>query len=142
MNNTSTTTTHPRICEAVTPTNGLTKIRTRAKALFNSLSIGKQPATALLTIINELGKNILRHAGEGEICIEILTQEERLGFRIIATDSGPGINDIQKASRPGFSEDNGLGLGLSGITNLSDKVQIENLLPHGTRVEVIRWLSP
>jgi len=142
MNSISATTASQRICAAVTPANSLSRIRTKARALFNSLHIRKQPATELLTIINELGGNILRHAGRGEICVEMLIQEGRLGFRIVATDSGPGIADIKKASQPGFSEDNGLGLGLSGITNLSDKVQIDNLLPHGTRVEVIKWLSP
>jgi serine/threonine-protein kinase RsbT len=142
MNSPAATTARRRICAAVTPSNSLSKIRTKARALFNSLHIRIQPTTELLTIINELGGNILRHAGRGEICLEVLTQEGRLGFRIVATDSGPGIADIKKASQPGFSEDNGLGLGLSGITNLSDKVQIDNLLPHGTRVEVIKWLSP
>lgn len=139
MNRTSATTSLQRICANVTPADNLSKIRTKANALFNSLSLRKQSVTELLTIINELGKNILRHAGRGEICIEVLTQEGRLGFKIVATDSGPGIDDIKKASQPGFSEDNGLGLGLSGITHLSDKVQINNLLPHGTRVEVIKW---
>ncbi len=142
MNSTSGPTTHQHICAAVTPANSLSKIRTKARTLFNALHIRKQPATELLTIINELGKNILRHADRGEICMEVLTQEGRIGFRIVATDSGPDINNIKKAVQPGFSEDNGLGLGLSGITNLSDQVQINNLLPHGTRVEVIKWLSP
>ncbi|MEZ0328546.1 MAG: ATP-binding protein [Dissulfuribacterales bacterium] len=142
MNNTSAATASQRICAAVTPANSLSRIRTKARTLFNSLHIQKQPITELLTIINELGGNILRHAGRGEICVEVITQAGRLGFRIVATDSGPGIADIKKASQPGFSEDNGLGLGLSGITNLSDKVQVDNLLPHGTRVEVIKWLSP
>lgn len=143
MNSTSTTTArHQRICAAITPSSSLSRIRTKARALFNSLHIPKQPTTELLTIINELGCNILRHAGMGEICVEVLTQEGRLGFRISATDSDPGIADIKKASQPGFSEDNGLGLGLSGIRNLSDKVQIDNLFPHGTRVEVIKWLLP
>lgn len=129
------------ICAVISPQNGLSPIRTQARNLFSSLHIKKQPATELLTIINELGKNILRHAGRGEICIEILIQGDKLGFRIVATDSGPGIVDIEEASRPGFSRDRGLGLGLSGIANLSDELKITNILPHGTRVDVIKWVS-
>lgn len=121
--------------------HGLSLIRMEARGLFKILDIREPVRTEILTIINELGKNILRHAGCGEICLSAVEQGWEKGVRILALDSGPGITDLEKALEPGFSEDKGLGLGLSAIGRLSDEVRISTLLPHGTQVEVIKWIT-
>ncbi|MGB9713318.1 MAG: ATP-binding protein [Dissulfurimicrobium sp.] len=128
-------------CAVVDHAHGLSLIRAEARGFFKILGIREPVRTEIFTIINELGQNILRHAGGGgEICLSVLKTGKRTGIRIVARDSGPGIIDLEKALEPGFSEDKGLGLGMSAIGNLSDDVRISTLLPHGTQVEVIKWI--
>ena len=121
--------------------HGLSLIRTKARGLFKVLDIREPARTELLTIINELGQNMLRHAGGGEICLGPIEHGQSSGIRIVAQDSGPGIIDLERALEPGFSEDKGLGLGLPAIGRLSDEVRIATRLPHGTQVEVIKWIT-
>ncbi|MGQ9498962.1 MAG: ATP-binding protein [Dissulfurimicrobium sp.] len=128
-------------CAMVDHAHGLSLIRAEARGLFKTLDIREPVRTELFTIINELGQNILRHAGEGEICLGSIKQGQSTGIRIVAQDSGPGIIDLERALEPGFSEDKGLGLGLPAIRRLSDEVRISTLLPHGTQVEVIKWIT-
>lgn len=129
-------------CAAVDHAHGLSLIRAEARGLFKVLDIREPVQTEILTIINELGRNILRHAGGGgEICLSVVEQGQRIGIRIVAQDTGPGIIDLEKAMEPGFSEDNGLGLGLAAVDSLSDDVRISTLLPHGTQVEAIKWIT-
>ena len=63
------------------------------------------------------------------------------GFFIRATDSGPGIKDMEKAFMPGESEDHGLGLGLNAIRSLSDDIRVASGINGGARVDVWKWLT-
>ena len=129
------------VCGLVEPGCGLSSVRAKARRLLNASGIDNLARTEILIIINELGMNILRHAGSGEICLKIVGCGGRRGIFIVANDSGPGIGDLEAALQPGFSEDKGLGLGLAAIHRLSDEVRIATLIPHGTRVEVFKWIS-
>jgi serine/threonine-protein kinase RsbT len=66
----------------------------------------------LATVTSELARNILKYAGRGQIKLEHLEQNGRQGFRIIASDSGPGIEDIERAMAEHYSSGGTLGLGL------------------------------
>ncbi len=129
-----------RYCAPVSRATGLTPVRVMARSLFRRLGTGSMGQTELLVLINELANNIIRHGGSGEICIFPLVTMGHSGFFIRATDTGPGIKDLQKAMEPGQSEDNGLGLGLSAINNLADDVRISSRINGGTQVEVWKWL--
>jgi len=130
------------VCVPVNKTVGLAPIRSLVRCSLEEITISSVDSAAIMTIINELGHNILRHAGRGKICFAVIGHGERLGIRITAEDSGSGIPDLAMALKPGFSRDDGLGLGLPGIRNMADDVRIASLVSGGgTFIEVLKWLS-
>ena len=98
----------------------------------------------LITAIYELGTNILKHAGSGELLMQIIKQGDALGVRVIATDEGPGIEDVDKAMVDGFTTQpqfRSLGLGLGGISRLMDEMSINTALNEGTQITASKWLK-
>jgi serine/threonine-protein kinase RsbT len=95
--------------------------------------------TKLVTAASEIARNTVEYGGGGEARLESLEQGIRRGVRIIFTDRGPGIADVQQALRDGFTTGNGLGLGLSGARRLCNEFEIESTPGKGTRVMIARW---
>jgi serine/threonine-protein kinase RsbT len=90
----------------------------------------------------ELSRNILAHAGSGELLLELVEQTTQPGMLVEASDHGPGIIDISLAMRDGYSTANTLGAGLPGVQRLMDTFEIESTVGVGTRVRAIKWLTP
>ena len=75
---------------------------------------------------------------------EILTTVEPGSVFIEAKDSGPGIPDIEKAMRPGFStapdwvreKGFGAGLGLNNMKRCSDEMDLDSELGKGTHIKI------
>jgi serine/threonine-protein kinase RsbT len=63
----------------------------------------------------------------------------RQGIRIVFTDSGPGIADLDLALTDGYTTGNGLGLGFSGARRLVDEFEIDTAVGRGTSVTVTKW---
>jgi len=76
-------------------------------------------------------------------CITAYVKPDEI--RVEAVDSGPGIPDIKKAMRPGFSTAPhsvqelgfGAGMGLQNIKKCADKMNIDSIAGKGTKLEVI-----
>jgi len=96
-------------------------------------------STFIVTAISELGRNILQHAGEGEVSIKIDRQEDGTVLIVVALDNGPGISDLERALKDGFSTSGGLGLGLPGVKRLMDEFEIVSHQDHGTTVIAKKW---
>ena len=93
----------------------------------------------LATVTSELGRNILKYAGRGQIKLERLEKNGRKGFRIIALDKGPGIEDVEQAMVEHYSSGGTLGLGLSGAKRMVDEFTVASQPGEGTRVEALKW---
>jgi serine/threonine-protein kinase RsbT len=113
----------------------------RGRDMATSLGFDKIDRTRLEIVILELTRNILVHAGCGELRLERIEQAGQPGMAVIAQDSGPGIADIELAMRDGYSTAQTLGAGLPGVRRLMDDFEIESSLGHGTRVRAVKWLS-
>ena len=110
---------------------------TRENAVAQGFSLVDQ--TKLVTAASELARNTLEYGGGGEVEIVRLSELPRRGVRLIFTDKGPGIADIEQALKDGFTTGGGLGLGLSGARRLSNEFSIESKVGEGTRVIIARW---
>ena len=71
--------------------------------------------------------------------MERLDGQASRGLRLAFEDEGPGIPDVEKALKDGYSTGSGLGLGLSGARRLMNDFEIESAPGRGTRVSVTRW---
>ena len=113
--------------------------RREARELAASLGFEPTDLTLLATAISEVARNITAYAGEGEIVVSVRNSGERLGIRVVARDTGPGIDDVDLALRDGYSTGDGLGLGLPGARRLVDEFEIDTEPGRGTVVTMVKW---
>ena len=95
--------------------------------------------TKLVTAASELARNTLDYGGGGEVEITRLSEPPRRGVRLVFSDKGPGIADIEQALKDGFTTGGGLGLGLSGAKRLSNEFSVASKVGAGTQVMIARW---
>ncbi len=80
---------------------------------------------------------------------QIIAYLEPHQIKIVITDKGPGIPDIKKAMKPGFSTAPGwvrelgfgAGMGLPNIKKFADKMTLRSKVEKGTHLEIIIKLS-
>lgn len=110
---------------------------TREGAVAQGFSLVDQ--TKLVTAASELARNTLEHGGGGEVEIRLMTEGGKRGLRLIFSDKGKGIPNIDQALKDGFTTGGGLGLGLGGARRLSNEFSIESKAGEGTRIMMARW---
>lgn len=103
------------------------------------IGMGVLDQTKIATATSELARNMVRYAKSGEVVIEEVTDAFRSGLRITFKDSGPGIADIERAMRDGFTTGGGMGLGLSGSKRLMNEFEIVSKVGVGTTVIIKKW---
>ncbi|WCM24154.1 hypothetical protein NDK50_25315 [Paraburkholderia bryophila] len=79
------------------------------------------------------------HGKGGSLTILQIEHEGKVGIRLIFEDTGPGISDISRALRDGFSTAESMGLGLGGARRLVDEFDIASTVGRGTRVTITQW---
>jgi serine/threonine-protein kinase RsbT len=110
---------------------------TRESALAQGFSLVDQ--TKLVTAASELARNTMEHGGGGRVEIQLLNDGQKKGLRLIFTDQGPGIVNVEQALKDGFTTGGGLGLGLGGARRLSNEFDIQSKPGEGTRITMARW---
>ena len=130
---------HERVQIEIQSPEDVVRVRqaSREAALAQGFTLVDQ--TKIVTAASELARNALEHGGGGQAEILLLADGLRRGVRLVFTDSGPGIADVEQALRDGFTTGGGLGLGLGGARRLSNEFSIESKPGEGTRVEIARW---
>lgn len=115
-------------------------------ALRNTLrkvaaDIGMRPVnqTKLITVASELGRNMLRYGGGGQVTVDVRQALDKQGVQLTFIDQGPGIANVDEAMQDGYSSGRGLGLGLPGSRRLSDEFRIESVVGQGTTVTITKW---
>ncbi len=92
------------------------------------LGFGLADQTRLATAISELARNVIQYAGTGVCTIfaNCAPDPSRPTIRVVVEDRGPGIPDLDRAMKPGFSTGRGLGAGLPGAKRLVDEFHIQS----------------
>ena len=117
----------------------LTAAVLEATRLAKETGLSSVAAQQVATVTSELARNILKYAGRGQIELEGLEHKGRKGVRLMASDSGPGIEDIEQAMAEHYSTGGTLGLGLSGAKRMMDDFTVTSQPGQGTRVEAVKW---
>lgn len=113
--------------------------RQRLREYAQKIGMSVVNQTKLITAASELARNILAYAGEGQAILEVVSERLQTGIKVVFTDNGPGIADINKAMQDGYSTGKSLGLGLPGAKRLVNFFDIQSKVGHGTTVTIIRW---
>lgn len=107
--------------------------RRTAVALGHAHGLGEDAIGRLAIIVTEAATNIIRHATRGHVVLRALVNGPE-GVEVLALDAGPGIPDVARAMRDGFSTGGTSGQGLGGIRRLADTFDIFSQRGHGTAV--------
>jgi serine/threonine-protein kinase RsbT len=117
----------------------LVAARAEGRALAERLGFPRPDPILIATAISEVGRNIVVHAGHGEIVLRPFEEPDRYGLVVIASDHGPGIRDVDAAVRDAYSGKGGLGLGLPGARRLMDDFKVVSGPDTGTTVTMRKW---
>jgi serine/threonine-protein kinase RsbT len=116
-------------------TVALSLLRTDAVAL----EFGEYDIARVLTAASELGHNILKYAGSGDISYSRSVDGTKLGLALVARDNGPGIADVDQAMTDEYNSSGTLGLGLPGIKRMVDEFELASEAGVGTTVTIKVW---
>jgi rsbT antagonist protein RsbS len=125
-------------CIPVASVNDVVTARLQGRALADQLGFTAGDATLVATAISELARNIVQHAGSGEIVLRSTGDGTRRGIVVVARDRGPGIADPNLAVS-GDSISGRLGKGLPGVRRIVDDFRIVSKPQTGTTVTVTKW---
>ena len=113
--------------------------RKRARELARQEGFTDGGVGAIVTAVSEVARNIVVHAGEGEVLVSVTNEMGRRGILVVARDDEPGIADVALAMRDGYSTVNGLGLGLPSARRLMDEFTVVSAVGRGTTVTMKKW---
>ncbi|HET8548282.1 MAG TPA: anti-sigma regulatory factor [Bryobacteraceae bacterium] len=119
----------------------IVRIRQVVRTWAVQIGLNLVDQTKIVTAASELARNMVDYGGGGDVLMQHVENGIRRGLRLTFEDRGPGIPDVEKAMREGFSTGTGLGLGLSGARRLSSEFDIRSKPGEGTRVTITRWKS-
>lgn len=114
-------------------------VRRRIVDAAAALGFSTLDTTKLGTAVSELARNVLEHGGGGQAEWEEVRDGSRRGVRVLFSDQGPGIDDIEAAMGNGFTTKGGMGIGLPGARRLVDDMRVVSSPGRGTTVEILKW---
>ena len=133
-----------RIRIVVSTDGDIVVARQAGRELAKQVGCTATDATLVATAISEVARNIVSHAGKGEVLIRAVPvgANAQGAIEVVARDEGPGIVDVERAMQDGYSTGHGLGLGLPGARRLMDEFEIVSEVGIGTTVVMRKWCTP
>lgn len=113
--------------------------RRAAAGLGQRLGLDEPLAGKLALIATEAAGNLVKHAGGGELVIRALGTAGHRGVEMIALDRGPGIADVARSLRDGYSTSGTPGTGLGAIQRLSSEFDLYSARGRGTAIFSRVW---
>ena len=84
----------------------------------------------ITVVVQEMGRNLINHAGQGEL----VYRQSTGNMEIIARDNGPGMGNVAKCLVDHYSTTGTMGVGLGAIQRMSDRFDVFSQPGAGTVV--------
>jgi len=94
----------------------------------------------IATAISELARNVVLYAYSGEVILNRVEPNGRVGLQMVCIDRGPGIENPQAVVGEPRNGPGELSMGLAGTRRLMDEFEIESEPGVGTTVTACKWL--
>ncbi len=108
--------------------------RRQTARLVQELGFDGRACGKVAIIVTELATNLVRYAIRGRIVAQASMVGAELQIDILSLDHGPGIKDIPRSLRDGFSTGGTPGNGLGAVSRLSDEFDFYSNETRGTAI--------
>lgn len=108
-------------------------------AFASELGFSTEDAGRAALVATEIGTNLVKHGGGGEIIVKQLNDGTRRGLELLGLDKGPGMADVGKCLRDGYSTSGSPGTGLGAMERMSQRFEIFSRAGIGTAVLAQLW---
>ena len=98
--------------------------RQRARQIATICGFGNQDQVRIATSVSELARNVFRYVGDGKIQFAIEGETSPQLLKIIVSDKGHGITNIDVILAGQYQSTTGMGKGILGCKQLMDKFDI------------------
>jgi signal transduction histidine kinase/ActR/RegA family two-component response regulator len=112
--------------------------RQRAKQIAAALGFENQDQTRIATAVSEIARNAYEYAHGGIVGYYLDTQI-RPAFRVVVSDAGKGIQELEQIWNGTYASPSGMGLGIAGSRRLMDDLEIDSS-EKGTTVTLRKFL--
>jgi anti-sigma regulatory factor (Ser/Thr protein kinase) len=119
----------------------VSEARRTATQLAERLGFDATGAGNVALVVTEIGTNILKHGGAGQILFTPLRRDGVRGIEIVGIDRGKGIADVERSLRDGYSTAGSAGTGLGAIRRLSAGFEVFSAAGQGTAVLARLWAT-
>lgn len=119
--------------------SGVAPARRGVNALATRLGFDIEGAGRVSLVATEIGTNLVKHGAGGELLARAISSGERHGIELLGLDKGPGIDDIARCLRDGYSSVGSPGTGLGAIERMSQHFDIYSRPGQGTAVLAQLW---
>ncbi len=118
--------------------------RQRAKQIARLLGFELQDQTRIATAVSEIARNAWEYGGGGQVefLLDPAGAGDRKGtprLRIVISDHGPGIANIEDIFSGAYQSSTGMGVGLTGARRLLDDFELTTG-KDGTRATLVKFL--
>jgi anti-sigma regulatory factor (Ser/Thr protein kinase) len=123
----------------VTESSEIAQARRAVATLAARQGFDEEDAGRAALVAMEICSNLVKHGSGGELIAQPLERGNVRGVGLIGLDKGPGIADLVKALRDGFSTGGSPGTGLGAIQRISQVFDIYSQPGNGTAMIAQVW---
>jgi anti-sigma regulatory factor (Ser/Thr protein kinase) len=117
------------------------EVRRIATRMAGQLGLDEEDQGRVALVLTEALNNAVTHGGGGQVVLRPIVNL-RSGVEALIIDKGPGIPDIERALRDGYSMAGTPGTGLGAVARVADGFDIYSVVGQGTALLVrvcARW---
>jgi anti-sigma regulatory factor (Ser/Thr protein kinase) len=107
--------------------------------LAAGLGFDAEDAGRAALVATEIGTNLIKHGGGGELLAQRIDGDGRIGLELLGLDKGAGIEDVARCLRDGYSTSGSPGTGLGAMERMSQRFEIYSRPGQGTAVLAQLW---
>lgn len=113
--------------------------RRLAQQRADALGFDETDRGRVAIVVSELGHNLLKHAGGGELIFQDVEWKGQRGFEVLSLDRGPGMPDLAACLRDGYSTTGTQGTGLGALSRMANEFELYTGLDEGVILLARVW---
>jgi len=119
---------------AVSDQSQIGEARRTAMRMANKAALSESECGTVGVVVTELASNLSKYASGGRILLQVLRRASGSCLEALAIDSGPGMADVQRCLRDGFSTSGTPGTGLGAVRRIATEFDVDSRPGRGTVV--------